>query len=165
MAGTVVLILGIPFVFGLFGWGNAPAGKNWWILVAACFGMIAKLLASETATGEFEFYKFGYDNCVTTLGAIITALAIQLSSTQDVFPGLATISWLSTFGRTVPAEARTVQLIMFFGATWLMTLVTARICGGIKKGEVNKRGLKALGSAVVGPVFLSLYALLLAAKG
>jgi len=162
---TVVLILGMPGLLSLFGWAGAPAGTGWWVLVAACFGMVVKLVASETAAGEFEFYKFGYDNCVTTLGAVITALAIQLYSTSDVFPGLAMIPILPTFGKQDPVVIRTIQLIAFFSLTWLVTLLTARICGGIKRKEVDERGVKALLSAFVGPLFLSLYALMLAAKG
>jgi hypothetical protein len=162
---TIVLILGVPAIISAAGWKGAPGGPGWGILVMACFGMVVKLLASESATGEFEFYKFGYDNCVTTMGAVISAFAIQLYSTKDVYPGLATLSFLPTFNKQDLVTIRTIQLALFFCLTWLATLITARICGGIKRGEVNERGLKALVNAFIGPMFLSSYALMLAAKG
>lgn len=127
--------------------------------------MIVKLIASETATGEFEFYKFGYDSCVTTLGATISALAIQLYSGADVFPGMAKISYLPLFGLTDAVKIRTTQLVLFFALTWIVTLFTARICGGIKKKDINERGGKAFACAVIGPLFLFAYALILASKG
>jgi hypothetical protein len=164
MFATATLMLGVPYIFGFLYWKGAPTEQGWGILIAACFGMIVKLLASETASGEFEFYKFGYDNCVTTLGAVITALAIQLSSSTDLFPGLSQIPF-PTFGNTDVKNARISQLISFFALTWLATFVTARICGGIKKKEVDERGFKSFLCALIGPFFLCLYTLLLAARG
>jgi hypothetical protein len=161
MAITIALVLGIPYSFGYFGWWLAPAAKGWIVLSAACLGILAKLLASETATGEFEFYKFGYDNCVMTLGAVITALAIQLSSPDDLFPGFSSLPKL---GEQTAATNRIFQLIAFFVTTWLFTLLTARICGGIKRKTVNERGALALFSAIVGLLLLTSYSLLLAAK-
>jgi hypothetical protein len=168
LIGTVItgtVLLGLPAVFALLGWPGAPSPNGWWVLAAACFALVVKLIASETATGEFEFYKFGYDSCVTTLGATISALAIQLYSTVDVFPGMAKISYLPAFGITDSVRLRTTQLILFFALTWLVTLFTARICGGIKKKEINERGGKAFACAVIGPFFLFAYALILASKG
>lgn len=164
IAITIVVVLGVPAACSWLGWDGAPRGSSWWILVAACLALVIKLVASETATGEFEFYKFGYDNCVTTLGATITALAIQLYSTTDVFPGMARMSFLPTFGRQDAATIRLIQLIAFFALTWLVTLIAARICGGIKRKEVDARGGKAFACAVLGPFFLFAYALILAAK-
>ena len=163
ITGTVLLVL--PGIFALLGWPGAPSSNGWWILGAACFALIVKLIASETATGEFEFYKFGYDSCVTTLGATISALAIQLYSSVDVFPGLAKISYLPAFGMTDSIKLRTTQLVVFFGLTWIVTFFTARICGGIKKKEISERGGKALACAVIGPFFLFAYSLILASKG
>jgi hypothetical protein len=163
MALTVGVFLGVPFFFGLLGWRSAPAGNTWWILVAACFAIIVKLVANETATGEFEFYKLGYDYCVTTLVAVITVLAIQLSSPVDLFPGLASMPWPATLRSQVPTQTRTTQLIIFCLIAWLVTWVTARMCRDISEEE-DKRIPKAILSAVVGVFLLSLYALLLAAK-
>lgn len=162
---TLVALLGLPGVLAFFNLPGAPSSSGWWILAAASFALVIKLFASETATGEFEFYKFGYDSCITTLGATISALAIQLNSTSDVFPGMAKITYLPTFGMGDDVQTRRTQLVVFFALTWLVALFTARICGAIKKGDVRERSGKAYACAVFGPFFLFAYALILASKG
>ena len=162
---TLFALLGLPGIFAALGLPGAPSQTGWWILVAACFALLVKLFASETATGEFEFYKFGYDSCVTTLGATISALAIQLYSSSDVFPGMAGITYLPTFGMADPARIRTAQLVGFFALTWLVTLFAARVCGAIKKNDVKERGGKAFVCSVLGPFFLFAYAIILSSKG
>lgn len=164
-AVTIGVLLGVPGIFALAGLPGAPSSSGWWILFAACMALLIKLIASETATGEFEFYKFGYDSCITTLGATLSAGAIQLYSATDVYPGMAKIGYLPTFGLKDDVRIRTAQLVCFFVVTWLVTWLTARICGGIKKQEIKSRGGKALFCAVVGPFFLFAYALILASKG
>ncbi|MBW8846174.1 MAG: hypothetical protein JF607_14505 [Burkholderiales bacterium] len=161
---TIAALLVVPGILALAGVPGAPSSNGWWILVAACVAMLLKLVASETATGEIEFYKFGYDSCITTLGATISAGAIQLYSDVDVYPGMAKIGYLPTFGLQGDAKIRTAQLIGFFVLTWLVAWVTARICGGIKRQEIDSRGGKAMFCAFVGPFFLFAYALILASK-
>ena len=164
-AVTTTILLGIPGLFAALGLPGAPSSNGWWVLAAACFALLVKLIASETATGEFEFYKFGYDSCITTLGATISAGAIQLYSTVDVFPGMAKISYLPTFGLTDQVKIRTAQLMVFFALAWLVTLFAARVCGGIKKKDIDERGGKAFACAAVGPLLLCIYAIMLASKG
>lgn len=161
---TMAALLGIPGIFSLAGLPGAPSSSGWWILVAACMALLLKLVASETATGEFEFYKFGYDSCNTTLGATISAGALQLYSDTDAYPGMAKLGYLPTFGLHDDVKIRTAQLIGFFVFTWILTWLTARICGGIKKQEIDRRGGKALFCAAIGPFLLFAYALILAAK-
>jgi hypothetical protein len=161
---TFILMIGSPFVFGRIGWSHAPEGHSWWILIAAFVGVVAKLIASETATGEVEFYKLGYDLCTTTLGGIITALAIQLSSSTDMFPGFASASFLPTLGDQEPSN-RTNQLVGFFILCLGAVYATARIARSIHDKKIDPRGRWALLNAAVGAACLAGYALLLAAKG
>jgi hypothetical protein len=53
----------------------------WMVLPIAGFGLLIKMyIADRAADGEFLFYKFGYDNCTVTFGAVLTAFALQLQT-------------------------------------------------------------------------------------
>lgn len=163
---TLIALLGIPGIFAVLGLPGAPSKTGWWILGAACAAFLIKLLASETATGEFEFYKFGYDCCITTLGATISALAVQLYSSSDIYPGMANITYLPTFSIIDdPVRIRIAQLGSFFVLTWIVTLFVARICGAIKKKEVQERSGKAFACTILGTFLLFAYAIIISSKG
>lgn len=163
LVATVVLMFGAPFVAGILGWTHAPTGKSWWILVAATVGIIFKMFASETASGEVEFYKLGYDLCTTALGGIITALAIQLPSSSDMFPGLASASFLPKVGESESVN-RTAQLVSLFVISLGTVTFTARIARSIHEKRTPPRGFLAAFSSFTGALILCCYALLLACK-
>jgi hypothetical protein len=121
----------------------------------------------DIAAGEFLFYKFGYDNCMMTFGAVLTALALQLVSTADLFPGMSFVVGVRSLPqmRTDPAENRCVQLFVFLLLTLAATLLTGRIASEIKAGRARGPDFLSIFNTIISVVFLGFYVLILITKG
>lgn len=167
MAITLTLVVVAPHVAVRLGWMPPLADKAWLILLVTALGLVIKSIVGDVVAGEFLFYKFGYDNCVMTLGAVLTALALQLAATTDLFPGLSNVAVLNSMPELSPDPIanRSTQLFVLLLVALLGTLLTARIAAAIKHEKARGQSFLALLNSVVGVSLLALYVLVLITKG
>jgi len=158
---TFLAIVASPSLLQKLGW-IGPLHKNATIIILlAAGGLLLKLFFADIAAdGEFLFHKNGFDNCIVVFGAILTAVALQLQSDVDLFPGLATVPFLSALG-----SSRSIQLFFLFVVALIASVGTARIAGAIKRAKTEPRRLGAFSSYVIGVVMLAIYVLILISKG
>jgi hypothetical protein len=164
---TVVLVLVAPYLAIAAGLMAPIADKAWLILLVTACGLVLKSLIGDVVAGEFLFYKFGYDNCIMTLGAVLTALALQLVATIDLFPGLGKVAVLSALPTLSndPIANRATQLFVLLLVALLGTLLTGRIASAIKHENAKGQDFLSLLNSVVGVFLLGLYVLVLITKG
>jgi hypothetical protein len=164
---TFCFIVGAPFLAAHFALLAPLAQKAWLILIVTAGGLVAKSVIGDVVAGEFLFYKFGYDNCLMTFGAVLTALALQLVAATDLFPGLNSVVFL----RDIPAISadpianRSLQLLVFLLMALVATLITGRIATSIKDKTAKGPEFLAFLNTGVGLLFLALYVLVLVTKG
>jgi hypothetical protein len=169
---SFLLVVPGPYVLAYFGFLGPLADKAWLILFITMVGLVLKSLVGDVVSGEFFFHKFGYDNCVMTFAAILTACGLQLASTADLFPGLSSFTPLASLPRISQDQVtnRLIQLFIFLLVALIFTLITAAISGAINKAHANKVILQgesflAFFNAVVGLFLLGCYVLILVTKG
>jgi hypothetical protein len=164
---TILLVVVAPYLAVRAGWMAPIADKAWLILLVTAGGLIVKSVIGDVVAGEFLFYKFGYDNCVMTLGAVLTALALQLVSTIDLFPGLTKVAILGSLPplSSDPIANRSTQLFLLLLIALLATLLTGRIAAAIKREKASGPDFLSLLNSVIGAFVLSLYVLVLITKG
>jgi hypothetical protein len=167
---TIVLVAFAPHFAASLGL-IAPIAQNaWLILLVTAVGLSLKALLSDVAAGEFLFYKFGYDNCVMTFGAALTALALQLLELEkkhDLFPGLNAVVGLKSLPTlsSDPASNRSIQLAVFLLIVLVLTVLTAKIAAAIKHDNPGGQGLLSFLNSLIGTVVLGAYVLMLVTKG
>ncbi|MGF6870623.1 hypothetical protein [Paraburkholderia sp. MM5477-R1] len=164
---TILFVVVLPYVAVQFGWMAPIKGKAWLILLITASGLIIKSVVGDIVAGEFAFYKFGYDNCVLTFGALLTALALQLVATIDLFPGVSNVSVLRSMPTLAsdPIANRSTQLFILLVFALVGTLVTGRIAAAIKQGKAHGESFLALLNSIIGAFLLGLYVLVLITKG
>ena len=164
---TILLVVVAPYLAVSVGLMAPIAEKAWLILLVTACGLIVKSVIGDVVAGEFLFYKFGYDNCVMTLGAVLTALALQLVATIDLFPGLKNVAVLSALPllSTDPIANRSTQLFVLLLVALLGTLLTGRIASAIKHDKASGQDFLSLLNSVIGAFLLALYVLVLITKG
>ena len=157
-----VLVVGAPYILV-----PSLTEKAWLILIVTTVGLTVKCVVGDVVAGEFLFHKFGYDNCVMTFGAALTAVALQLAAGTDLFPGLSSVVLL----RDIPAISanplanRSVQLLVFLLLALAGTLITGAISAAIKKTVARGPDFLSLLNTVLGLSLLGLYVLMLVTKG
>ena len=155
---TVASVILAPLVASDLGYMPQLNDKGILILLVAAGGLIIKSLIGDIVAGEFLFYKFGYDNCVLTFGAVLTGLALQLVSDGDLFPGLANISPLNII------PSRSAQLLLLLVFSLMGTLIAARVAAAIRHQNPQGQGFLALLNSVIGVALLGVYVLVLISK-
>jgi hypothetical protein len=153
-------VLGLaPVLFQRLGWVRPLQQNAWLVVLITGFGLLVKLyIADRASDGEFLFYKFGYDNCIVSFGAVLTALSLQLQSDKDLFPSLSSVTVLSVFPRNM-------RLLLLLLAALLASLVTAHIAGDIKKNKLDDRSVWSFANSLIGTGMLGTYVLILVTKG
>jgi hypothetical protein len=164
---TIFLVLGAPYAAIRLGLIAPFADKAWLILAVTVTGLIAKNVLGDIVAGEFLFYKFGYDNCVMTFGAVLTALALQLVSTVDLFPGFSNVAIIGSLPMLSydPILGRSLQLLLLLFIAFSATLITGRIAVAIKHEKARGPHFLSLLNSLVGVLLLGLYVLVLITKG
>ena len=164
---TLLFVVIAPLVTARLGLISPLADTAWLILLVTACGLIIKSAVGDVVAGEFQFYKFGYDNCVMTFGAILTAFALQLASSTDLFPGLSSVVGLKSIPqiRSDPAGNRCVQFFVFLLLALVGTLVTGRIASEIKAGRARGPDLLSSVNTGIGTFLLAVYVLILITKG
>lgn len=164
---TILLVVVAPYGAVHLGLMAPLADKAWLVLLVTAGGLIIKSLVGDVVAGEFLFYKFGYDNCVMTLGAVLTALALQLVATVDLFPGLGKVALLSSLPAfsSDPIANRSTHLFTLLVFALLGTLLTGRIAAAIKHDNAHGQDFLSLLNSLVGALLLATYVLVLVTKG
>ncbi|WP_397452041.1 hypothetical protein [Pseudomonas sp. NA-150] len=159
---TTALVVGTPVLAEVLGDFHL-ADKAVFVLVCTAVGLVVKIVIGDTVAGEFLFYKFGYDNCVIAFGALLTALALQILSPQDLFPGLQTFFPHSP--STDMVLSRQAELFTLFLIALGAMVFTARIASDIKQNRAKYPSLLALLNSLIGTMLLAVYILILITKG
>jgi hypothetical protein len=164
---TGLLFIPAPILAAHFGLLAPLADKAVLILIVTTVGLVVKAIIGDVVAGEFLFHKFGYDNCVMTFGALLTALALQLVSTIDLFPGLSSVVFLRDIPTlsSDPVANRSAQLLVFLLVALAGTLITGAISAAIKKSIAKGPDFLSSVNSGIGLFLLGLYVLLLVTKG
>jgi hypothetical protein len=145
---------------------GADVKTNTWIIQGLAFAGIAlKGGLSFMVTKDFRYEKAAYELAVLVVGGVLTCLAVQITSQQDMFPGLESISFLqsmSSMGIGVVGQHVTVLFLLFVAS--LVGMVFAAInVADVDDGKVSWSWTLAMYG--LGNVLLGAYALVLVAKG
>lgn len=168
VAITLVAVMGAPYLLSSLS-VHAPLSNHAWLvlLVAAAF-LIVKATMSYFVAGDFQLHKFGYDNCVVTFGAVLTAFSLQLAASTDLFPGLnATflLKEMPSFGMSNPALARAMQLLSTLLVTLVLMLLAAAISKSIHDREIRGESILSGLNTFIGTAMLLVYVQMLITKG
>ena len=160
---TSGLVIGLPPVLVKLNLMADLKPESWIILLATAFGLTLKLALYEYASGEFKYYKHGYDFSTITYGGVLMGLgAVQITARdQDLFPGFKALPWLRHLESISdrPGDHRIAQLFVLFLMTMIVTFITAVICKIVREQErepsSGKTGaLYPLGNMVLGAPLL-----------
>lgn len=164
---TVVLVIVAPPVLARYELMAAVSAKAWFILTVVTVFLVLKSVLGDLVAGEFLFHKFGYDNCVMTFGATLTAFALQLVAGTDLFPGLSSVVLLRDVPQvwTDPGANRSLQLFVLLALALTITLLTGAISAAINKGKAKGPAFLSLLNTALGLFLLGLYVLVLVTKG
>lgn len=164
---TVIFLVVAPFVIARLGLMAPLTEKAWLILAVTTLGLVVKSVVGDVVAGEFLFHKFGYDNCVMTFGAVLTALALQLVAGADLFPGFSSVVILRDIPSVSsdPVANRSVQLLVFLLLALAGTLIAGAISAAIKKAVAKGPDFLSLLNTALGLFLLGLYVLVLVTKG
>ena len=77
-------LVGGPYLIAQFGVMAGLKDNAWVILLVAYAGILLKAGLSFLMTKDFRYDKSAYELCVLTMGGILTCLALQLTSNQDL---------------------------------------------------------------------------------
>src|SRR5260370_23321589 len=159
------VLVGGPYLIARFGLMTGLKNNAWVILLVAYAGILLKAGLSFLTTKDFRYDKSAYELCVLTMGGMLTCLALQLTSNQDLFPGLEGISFLgfmSSLSLITFCPPLLLSVLLFVGA--LIAMVFSTI--GVSDAEAgNTDSMLTLGTSLVGHALLGAYALILVAKG
>jgi hypothetical protein len=167
LLAITAIALGGPYAASHAGWMPSLNSAAWLVLLITSVGLSVKCLVGDVVAGEFLFHKFGYDNCIMTFGAVLTAACLQLISKTDLFPGVDTIALLKDLpmmGKD-PVARRSVQLFVLLLISLVATLLTARVSAAIKHDGAKAPDALAFLNFVVGAILLGTYVLILIVKG
>ena len=163
---TVVVVVVMPYLLAFLQLMPPLNDYAWVILLVATSGLIVKLIVGDVAAGEFLWHKFGYDNCIMAFGALLTALALQLVASTDLFPGLSAVAGIKNVRiASNDATNRSIQLLVALLFALTCTLITSSISGAIKKNAAQGVAFLSLINTLIGLFLLACYVLTLVAKG
>jgi hypothetical protein len=163
---TLLLMVFFPWIAAKIGWIGPLSDKAPLLLLVATSGLVIKSLIGDVVAGEFLFYKFGYDNCVLTFGALLMAFALQLTSTVDHFPGLDSLYIIKhmTFIASDPISKRQCQLVSLLLFALTSMILTGKLAAAIKHDNPDGKNLLSFLSSVLGAFLLAIYVLVLITK-
>lgn len=164
---TIIMFALLPKLIEDIGWTKQePIENASFVLIVTGISLIVKVGISNFANNEFFFYKFGYDNCIITFGGTLTALALQLSSTNDLFPGLASTPLNYVIPKDISLlSARQAQIFLLLILSMTAMIITAIIARSIKENKVKIPNLLAILNTVVGLIMLGIYLNIIILKG
>jgi hypothetical protein len=169
---SFLLVVPGPYVLHYFRLLGPLADNAWLILLVTMVGLVLKALVGDVVSGEFFFHKFGYDNCVMTFAAMLTACGLQIASPKDLFPGLSSFTPFASLAMFSQGDRNKtlIELFIFLLLALLFTLLTAKISAAINKAHTDKKPLAgenflAFFNAAVGLFLLGCYVLVLVTKG
>jgi hypothetical protein len=158
---TIFMVAGAPLLVTRAGLMTPLPPHAWFILFVTGAGLVVKAVFGDVAAGEFLFYKFGYDNCVMAFGATLTALALQVESKDDLFPGIDPM--FHALGD--PFVNRSAEILIFLIVALVATVLTGRIASAIKNEKARGANVLSLFNTFVGVGLLGIYVIMLVSRG
>jgi hypothetical protein len=160
-----VVIIGAPYLLAWRGVIPALKPNAWAVLVISYVGIVLKGFIGYLTAKHFRHDKSAYDLSALVMGGVLTCLALQFTSVQDLFPGIESISFfrfMSSFGISVPN-----QHLAFLGLFFVIALIATMISAvGMSDTEDGKpQALWTLGASGLSFALLGTYALVLITKG
>jgi hypothetical protein len=164
---NAALFVVAPYALSGFGLIGKVHSDSWLILTVTAVGLIFKILFGDVISGEFLYYKHGYDFCVLTLGASLSSFALQLVSEKDLFPGLKGNSFLEPIAHLTDdtKSQRLILLGLVVLTSCLIALLTARIGKSIKEGTARFSNLLSAMNFTFGCGLFAVYVMMLISKG
>ena len=157
-------LIGGPYALSHFGLMGTLKDNVWIVQVIAYVGILIKAGISFLMTKDFRYDKFAYELTVLVMGGALTCFAVQVTSQDDIFSGLANISFLG-FVSSLPvsiAVQHSFLLALLFLAS-LGWMVFSAI--GVADTEDDKvSSLWTLTAVVFALMLLAFYAVVLVTK-
>jgi hypothetical protein len=163
IVATVILLVFAPYALLWLGCIHGLNGQAWLILLLTSIGLVLKMIFGDLISGEFHYYKHGYDFCVITLGASLSSLSLQLVSHKDLFPGISSTGLIAAITPNV-VDQRKILLIIIFLIACLFALLTAYIGRHIKDPKTKCPNCLSFINFVLGAGLFGYYVLLLISK-
>jgi len=163
---SILLVILFAFLATSRGVVHVTDPHAYWALFVACIGLVVKMVFGDLASGEFLFYKHGYDCCVMTLGAILTGVSLQINGTTDIFAKLAD-NWILEIvfpGPGAIGERHSVALFVSVAFSLLATLLTAYVSRLIKSEQIRLAALASLLNVCIGAGVFCGYVVMILAK-
>lgn len=148
------LFIGTPF---LLGW---VSGHAWLILLLAATGVSMKTVIGDIINGKVEYHKHGFDFCLATMGASLAGLAVQLTKSENLYPGFSTHFGISSGD----AGQAVMILVVIFALSCLFTLLTGLISKAIGQRSTQYKDALSMINFFIGVMFLGFNILILVSK-
>lgn len=136
------------------------------VLLLTGIMMWIRTQVQQTLSETHEYHREGVGFCLVTLSALMSAFALQISTTEDLFPGAPELppNMLPGLLSNDIASQRTALLFVLFALTVGMTLFTVNNSKAIQ----SKRTLFPIGLAILnftsGAIILGSFVLLLVVR-
>jgi len=155
-----------PYVLARYGVVSPLRPHAMWILFATAVGLEMKLFFSDLIS-DFKYHKHGYDLSTLTLGAALTGFALQITASQDLYPGIP--KWFVSGPNTTADDLIRQRAAILAGLAFvacLVALVTARISAAIERdNKAQGKPLLAAINFVIGTSLFCGYLVMLVSKG
>jgi len=160
---NIAAVVVFPYIFLKLGIIKHLSGGAFMILALTAVMMWFRIQVQQSVTGKHEYHGDGVGYCLLTLGGLLPVLALQLSTAEDLFPGVPMLPahLLPAFMSEEVSAQRTGSLFLMFWLTIAFTWFTAKNAEAIRaKTSVFPAGL-ALLNFTFGQVFLAMFIFLL----
>jgi hypothetical protein len=167
---AIVVIIGLaiasPYALAWCGLIAPIKDYAWSVMTVVTVGLALKIVFGDLVSGQFLYYKHGYDMCMMTFGASLSNVSLQLLADHDLFPGISTSGPLSAFliGPDHVSQKRNMLLILFI-LTILGVALTAYIARAITEPDTKGKDFLSLLNFALGSGFLGIYVLTIITKG
>jgi hypothetical protein len=160
-----IVMIAVPYFLAQRGFISTLKPNAWTVLVISYVGILLKGFFGYLTTRHFRHDRSAYELSSLVMGGVLTCLALQSTTEQDLFPGIESISFFtftSRFGLSVAGQ-HVAFLVAFFVAALVVTSIAAI---GVSDTEDGKpQALWTLLAATLAFVLLAVYALILITKG
>lgn len=160
---NLILVIIFPYLLAEMEILNEIKDKSWLILGVTFIVVSSKTIMGDFISNKFEYHKHGYDFCVTSLGASMTALCLQLTSEINLFPELNQFPVFQPLTSMIddPITLTITCLSLTLIASSFLMLLTARISKAITQDAPSCPDLLSLIGFLLGASVIGFYTLIL----
>lgn len=160
-----IVLVGGPYALATLRLTGTLKASAWVVLVITFLGILLKSGIAFLTTREFRYDKFAYELCILVAGGLLTCASLQITSDENLFPGLAEVSFLGFMGSLsvgTVGQHRTLLMFLFLAAL-VGALFSAINVSDTDNGQTS--AVWDIFTCATGAALLAAYALVLVSKG